>query len=209
MTSRSAWLGLSLTIVALGAPGAASAADAARGAQLSYTCQGCHGIPNYKNSYPVYSVPKLGGQHANYLVVALKAYASQERPHATMHAQAATMSEQDMQDVAAYLSGQELKSSGRAVGTAPKASQTCVACHGNDGVGILPEYPNRAGQHADYIENSLRSYRSGLRKNPVMGGMAAALTDADIEELAAYYSAQRPSLCSTDEIRKGGKCKGL
>jgi cytochrome c553 len=209
MTSRSAWLALGLTIVALGgAPGMVSAADAARGAQLAYTCQGCHGIPNYKNSYPVYSVPKLGGQHANYLVVALKEYASQDRPHATMHAQAATLSEQDMQDVTAYLSGQELKPSGKATGTAPKASQTCVACHGNDGVGILPEYPNLAGQHADYIENSLRSYRSGLRKNPVMGGMAAALTDQDIKELAAYYSSQRPALCSTDEIRKAGKCKG-
>ena len=209
MTSRSAWLALGLTIVALGgAPGMVSAADAARGAQLAYTCQGCHGIPNYKNSYPVYSVPKLGGQHANYLVVALKEYASQDRPHATMHAQAATLSEQDMQDVTAYLSGQELKPSGKATGTAPKASQTCVACHGNDGVGILPEYPNLAGQHADYIENSLRSYRSGLRKNPVMGGMAAALTDQDIKELAAYYSSQRPALCSTHEIRKAGKCKG-
>jgi len=209
MNSRSAWLALSLTIAALGAPGVASAADAARGAKLAYTCHGCHGIPNYKNSYPMYSVPKLGGQHAAYMVAALKGYVNQERPHATMHAQAATLSEQDMQDVAAFLSGQELKPTGRAVGAAPKASQTCVACHGNDGVGILPEYPNLAGQQADYIQNSLKAYRAGQRKNPVMGGMAAALTDQDIEELAVYYSSQRPGLCATDEIRKHGKCKGL
>jgi cytochrome c553 len=52
-----------------------------------------------------------------------------------------------MQDIAAYLSGQELKPTGKAVGTAPKAAQTCVACHGAEGVGILPEYPNLAGQH--------------------------------------------------------------
>jgi cytochrome c553 len=209
MTSRSAWLALSLTIAMLGAPSLASAGDAARGAKLAYTCHGCHGIPNYKNAYPVYSVPKLGGQHAAYLVVALKAYASQERAHPTMHSHAATMSGQDMADIAASLGGQELKPGGRAVGTAPKASQTCVACHGNDGIGILPEYPNLAGQHADYIEVSLRSYRSGQRKNPVMGGMAAPLTDQDIKELAAYYSSQRPGLCSTDEVRKGGKCKAL
>ena len=209
MTSRSAWLALSLTIAALGAPGVVSAADAARGEKLAYTCHGCHGIPNYKNSYPIYSVPKLGGQHAAYMVVALKEYASQERPHATMHAQATTMAAQDMQDIVAYLGGQELKPTGRAVGTAPKAGQTCVACHGNDGVGILPEYPNLAGQHADYIEQALKSYRAGQRKNPVMGGMAAALTDQDIKELAAYYSSQRPGLCATDEIRKHGKCKGL
>jgi cytochrome c553 len=208
MISRSAWLTLSLTIVALIAPALASAADAARGAKLAYTCQGCHGIPNYKNAYPVYSVPKLGGQHAAYLVVALKEYASQNRPHATMHAQAVTMTDQDMQDMAAYLSGQELKPGGHAVGTAPKAGQTCVACHGGDGIGILPEYPNLAGQHADYIEQALKAYRAGQRKNAVMGGMATALTDADIEALARYYSSQRPSLCSTDEIRKAGKCPG-
>jgi cytochrome c553 len=209
MTLRSAWLALSLTIVGLVAPGMASAGDAARGAKLAYTCHGCHGIPNYKNAYPVYNVPKLGGQHAAYLVVALKAYASQERAHATMHSHAATMSEQDMQDIAAHLAGQELKPTGKAVGAAPKAAQTCIACHGNDGIGILPEYPNLAGQHADYIQAALKAYRSGQRKNAVMGGMAAPLKDADIKELAHYYSSQRPALCSTDETRKGGKCKGL
>ena len=209
MTSRSAWLALSLTIVGFVAPGLASAADVARGAKLAYTCHGCHGIPNYKNAYPVYNVPKLGGQHTAYLVLALKAYSSQERAHATMHAQAATLSEQDMQDLAAYLAGQELKPTGKAVGAAPKAAQTCVACHGNDGIGILPEYPNLAGQHEDYIEAALKAYRSGQRKNPVMGGMAANLKDEEIRELAAYYSSQRPGLCSTAEIRDNGKCKAL
>jgi len=209
MTSRSAWLTVGLTIAALAVPGLAAAGDAARGEKLAYTCQGCHGIPNYKNSYPIYSVPRLGGQHAAYLVVALKAYSSQERAHPTMHSHAATMSEQDMQDMAAYLAGQELKPTGKAVGTMPKAAQTCIACHGNDGIGILPEYPNLAGQHEDYLRHALAAYRSGQRKNAVMGGMAAALTDADIRELASYYSSQRPGLCSTDEIRRQGKCPGL
>lgn len=209
MTWRPAWLAVGLTIAILGGTRTAAAADAERGATLAYTCHGCHGIANYKNAYPVYSVPKLGGQHAAYLVVALKAYASQERAHPTMHSHAVTMSEQDMQDMAAHLAGQELKPTGRAIGTAPKASQTCVACHGVDGIGILPEYPNLSGQHADYIENSLKGYRGGQRKNAVMAGMAGALTDQDIRELAAYYSSQRPGLCSTDEVRKAGKCKGL
>jgi len=207
MTSRSAWLALSLTIVGLAAPGLASAGDAARGAKLAYTCHGCHGIPNYKNAYPIYSVPELGGQHTAYLVVALKAYASQERAHATMHSQATTMSEQDMQDVAAHLAGEERKPTGKAVGAAPKAAQTCIACHGNDGIGILPEYPNLAGQHEDYLQTALRAYRSGQRKNPVMGGMAANLKDAEIRELAHYYSSQRPGLCSTDETRDEGRCE--
>ena len=208
MIFRSAWLAMSLTIVGLVASGTASAADAARGAKLGYTCQGCHGIPNYKNAYPVYSVPKLGGQHTAYIVVALKEYQTQERAHPTMHAQAFALSGQDMQDVAAYLSGTELKPTGKGVGAAPKAAQTCIACHGPDGVGILPEYPNLAGQHADYIEHSLKAYRSGQRKNPVMGGMAANLKDSEIRELAAYYSSQRPGLCATNETSKLGKCAG-
>jgi cytochrome c553 len=206
MTPRSAWLALSLTFALL-APGLAQAADAARGAKLAYTCHGCHGIPNYKNAYPIYNVPKLGGQHATYMVAALKEYKAQNRSHPTMHAQAATLSDADMADIAAYLAGTELKPTGRAVGTAPKASQTCVACHGNDGVGILPEYPNLAGQHEDYLLNALRNYKSGVRKNAIMAGMAAALTEQDIKELAKYYSSQRPGLCATDEIRKAGKCK--
>ena len=207
MTVRPAWLALSLTIVGLIVPGLAAAADAARGAKLAYTCQGCHGIPNYKNAYPMYSVPKLGGQHTAYIVAALKEYKALERAHPTMHAQAFNLAEQDMQDLAAALSGQELKPTGKGVGAAPKAAQTCFACHGPEGVGILPEYPNLAGQHADYIENALRAYRSGQRKNPVMGGMAANLKDHEIRELAAYYSSQRPALCSTNEIRDYGKCK--
>jgi cytochrome c553 len=208
MTSRSAWLALGLTIAGLAAPGLAAAGDAARGEKLAYTCHGCHGIPSYKNPYPVYNVPRLGGQHADYLVVALKAYASQERAHPTMHSHATTMSAQDMADISAYLAGQQLKPTGKAVGTLPKAAQTCIACHGNDGIGILPEYPNLAGQHEDYIRVALQGYRGGQRKNAVMGGMAAALTDADIRELARYYSSQRPGLCSTDEIREHGKCPG-
>jgi cytochrome c553 len=207
MTPRSAWLALSLTLATL-APGLVQAADTARGAKLAYTCHGCHGIPNYKNAFPVYSVPKLGGQHVAYMVAALKEYQEGNRAHATMHAQATTLKPADLTDIATYLGGVELKPSGRPVGTAPKASQTCVACHGNDGVGIMPEYPVLAGQHEDYLANSLRAYKGGQRKNPIMSGMAAPLTEQDIRELAKYYSSQRPSLCATDEIRKDGKCKG-
>ena len=208
MNSSSARVALSLTFALLAVPGSAVAGDTASGEKLAYTCHGCHGIPDYKNAFPVYSVPKLGGQHAAYIVVALKAYASQERPHATMHAHAATMSADVMEAIARYVSGDELKSSGHPVGTAPKASQTCVACHGNDGLGILPEYPNLAGQQQDYLEHALKAYRSGQRKNAVMAGMASTLTDDDIEQLAAYYSHQRPALCSTKDIREAGKCPG-
>ena len=88
-------------------PGAHAAGDGAAGKHKAQTCMGCHGTPGYSNAYPTYMVPKLGGQHAEYIVAALKAYASQQRSHKTMHANAVTLSEQDMADIAAYFAGSE------------------------------------------------------------------------------------------------------
>ena len=79
-----------------------AAGDAAAGKLKAFTCMGCHGIPSYNNVYPTYHVPKLGGQHAQYLVSALQAYKAGKRSHKTMQAQASSLSEQDMQDIAAY-----------------------------------------------------------------------------------------------------------
>jgi cytochrome c553 len=79
-----------------------AAGDAAAGKTKAFTCMGCHGIPNYNNVYPTYHVPKLGGQHADYIVAALQAYKSGQRNHATMRVQATTLSDQDMQDIAAF-----------------------------------------------------------------------------------------------------------
>lgn len=79
-----------------------AAGDPEAGRVKADTCMGCHGIPSYKNVYPTYHVPKLGGQHAEYLVDALRAYQEGQRQHPTMRAQAATMSEQDMLDIAAF-----------------------------------------------------------------------------------------------------------
>jgi cytochrome c553 len=77
--------------------------DAAKGKVESYTCIGCHGIPNYTNIYPTYRVPKLGGQHAAYIVQALQDYKNgTDRSHKTMHAQASSLSDQQMLDIAAY-----------------------------------------------------------------------------------------------------------
>ncbi|MBL4743114.1 MAG: cytochrome c [Cycloclasticus sp.] len=76
--------------------------NAAAGAVKGQTCLGCHGIKNYNNVYPTYHVPKLGGQHAAYLIAAMKAYKGGLRSHVTMYANVTDLSEQDMQDLAAY-----------------------------------------------------------------------------------------------------------
>jgi cytochrome c553 len=73
-----------------------------KGRLTSYTCTGCHGIKFYKNAYPNYHVPRLGGQNEAYIVSALKAYRSGERSHSTMQAQAGSLTDQDIADIAAY-----------------------------------------------------------------------------------------------------------
>jgi cytochrome c553 len=156
---------------------------------------GCHGIPGYRNAYPSFRVPKLGGQHADYLVIALQGYKDQTRPHATMHAQAVSLSDQDMRDIAANFVAQGELRPGAAADGAPEKAATCVACHGEGGVSIAPNWPSLAGQHRDYLEHALKQYKSGARKDPVMGSQAITLTDADIRELAAYFASQ-PGLFS-------------
>ena len=81
---------------------AAAKGDPQAGEIKAYTCTGCHGIPGYNNVYPTYKVPKIGGQNYEYLVSALQAYRDGERSHATMQQQASSMSDQDMEDLAAY-----------------------------------------------------------------------------------------------------------
>ena len=70
-----------------------------------------------------------------------------------------------------------------------KANQVCAACHGKDGVnGVLPSYPIIAGQYSDYLNQALMDYKSGARKNAVMGGIAATLTKEEMVGLARYFS---------------------
>lgn len=99
-------LGIALAVllpVAAQAAGANPASGKDAGRDKVSMCMGCHGIPGYKTAFPsTYNVPKLGGQHAAYIVKALQAYKSGDRTHPSMRAIAAGLSEQDMADVAAY-----------------------------------------------------------------------------------------------------------
>lgn len=94
--------GAAVLAAALSLPALAEGGKEA-GMEKANTCMGCHGIPGYNNAYPTYRVPKIGGQPVKYLESALKAYRSGDRPHGTMHAQAASMSDQDIADIAAYI----------------------------------------------------------------------------------------------------------
>lgn len=85
------------------ATGVQAAGDAEAGKKKFDTCAGCHSIVGYSNVYPTYRVPRIGGQNEQYLVDALKAYKNGQRNHETMTSQAASLSDQDIADIAAYV----------------------------------------------------------------------------------------------------------
>ena len=174
---------------------AQSAGDPGCGEILADTCMGCHGIKGYRNAYPSYRVPKLGGQHAEYLVLGLKGYKNLGRAHSTMQAQSADLSEQEMADLAAYFAAQgdlaesAVKSSAQ-IERGRAKSAVCAACHGETGLSETPNWPSLAGQHEDYLVETMMQYRRGDRDDPVMAGQLVNLTEDDIEDLAAFYAAQ-------------------
>jgi cytochrome c553 len=125
-----------------------------------------------------------------------------------MHAQASSLSDQDMEDIAAYLQGGEpVKPSSKIVGSVPPQVAPCAACHGENGLGVdaqmNPKPPVLAGQHIDYLEQALTTYRNGRRKNVVMGGMAKLLkSDDDVKIVAAYFASQPSPLVTAKTTSK-------
>lgn len=187
---------LLLVLITLGSPLAANAAgDPEAGAKKAYTCLGCHGVKHYVNTYPTYHVPKIAGQHEAYLVSALQAYRGKQRSHLSMQANANLLTDQDIADIAAYFASEGGKQpSSPATEAGIEQAETCAACHGADGNSVAPTNPILAGQYKSYIKQALRAYRSGERKNAIMAGFAAGLSDDDINKLAEYFSGAKGAI---------------
>jgi len=104
MMTRLHMLGLTVAAALLVTGSVHAEGDKAAGRKLVYTCNGCHGVTGYENAYPRYPVPKIVGQNAQYIVNALHGYKAGDRSHPTMGAQAQSLSDKDIEDIAAYLS---------------------------------------------------------------------------------------------------------
>jgi cytochrome c553 len=169
---------------------ALAAGDAERGALLTDTCLGCHGVEGYASAYPTYRVPRLGGQPAAFILAALNGYKDGQRSHPTMEAQAASLSEQDLADISAYIGSLGAAEQSGVVGAAPQAAATCAACHGAGGISAGPTFPNLAGQHEDYLVHALTQYKDGVRNNASMSAFATQLSEDDIKALARFFASQ-------------------
>ena len=196
---------------------AAQAQDAKAGEKKNAMCIGCHGSPGYQATFPeIHKVPMIAGQNAKYIVSALTAYQKGERKHPTMRAIAASLSEQDMADLAAFFSQQGKV----AEAAAPKAAEApaaavaallakgnCASCHGADfGTPIDPSYPRIGGQHADYLYAALKAYQvqnnaNVGRSNAIMSGMAAPFSRKELKLLADYLGSLPGELKTVPESR--------
>jgi len=156
------------------------------------SCASCHGSVGIS---PNDTWPNLAGQHAAYLVRILGAYKSGDQTDVMMSPIAKTLTDMDVQNLAAYyasLSCKPAEAASRPDNPAGKvlAAKNCAACHGETGLTSNPAWPKLAGQKPGYLVNVLKAFRGGLRKDPMMGGVVRGLSDADIENLAAFYAAQ-------------------
>lgn len=180
--------------------------DAAAGQTKAAVCAACHG-PDGNSLIDMY--PKIAGQHASYIkkqLVELKAAASGQigRVAPVMGPMALPLSEQDMDDLAAYFSSlkvtpiavpDDVVEAGKALymgGDMSRGLAACTACHGPRGSGVeQAKYPNLSGQHPAYIKAQLTAFRAGTRDNDPNGMMrdvAKKLTDQDIEALSKYVA---------------------
>jgi cytochrome c553 len=172
------------------APLAHAQGDAEQGAAIGYSCLGCHGIEGYRNAYPSYQVPRLGGQKRAYVENALRAYRDGRREHPTMGAQLGSLSDSDIDNVSAWLEqfGAVTDAATAESVSGIAAAGACVACHGEAGVGVVPQPPTLSGQHQDYLKAALQQYRDGSRSGTIMSAFAATLSEEDIEAVTRYYA---------------------
>ena len=191
---------IAATCAQLGSATAALAAgDATAGKTKSVSCAACHNADG-NSTNPAY--PKLAGQGADYLLKQLQEFKAGVRVNAIMAGMAAPLSPQDMEDLAAYFASQQvtrgttdpaLAAAGEAVfrgGNLNSGLAACSACHGATGAGNpAAKFPSLAGQHADYVELQLKSFRAMERANDagqMMRANAAKMTDAEIKAVASY-----------------------
>ncbi len=184
-------------------PVKAAKPDLAKGeASFNAACAACHGAGG-NSAVPVN--PSLAQQHPDYIVPQLQEFKSSKRANPIMMGMAASLSDEDMKNIGAWLGTQkakpgfakepELVALGERIyrgGIADRQIAACAGCHSPTGAGIPAQYPRLAGQHADYAVSQLTAFRDGVRKNSIqMTQVAAKMNDREIKAVSDYIAGLR------------------
>ena len=168
--------------------------DAVAGREKFKPCMQCHGKKPDAKTNTEGPAPKLGGQHAAYVVSALDDYAGGGRAHEGMKRVAKALATKDREDIAAFIARFEIKTltipGGGAATAIERKIENCRSCHGERGNSFTPYNPRLIGQDEAYLLKSLKDYKNGLRKNPTMVYVAKKLTEPELAEMSRYYAAQ-------------------
>jgi len=189
----------------------------AAGRAMAAGCAGCHG-ENGVTQTP--GMPSLVGQDPKYLIAAMKAYKNGQRKHDMMKSLLAALGDADFSNVALHYALQKpARAKTQAAGNAEagkSAAGACAGCHGELGVSAIPTTPSLAGQDAQYFAAAIKAYKDGSRKDETMKGLAAALDDSAVKNLAAFYARQQPRppkvrkpLTTAEWAARCDRCHGL
>ncbi|MGD2170608.1 MAG: c-type cytochrome [Gammaproteobacteria bacterium] len=190
-----------IVLVLSGLSFTAAAADIEAGKAKSATCAACHGADG-NSTNPIW--PSLAGQHASYIYKQLTDFKAGRRNNPTMTGMVATLNDEDMKNLAAYFESQKLKpipfdgdliEAGENIfrgGITSASIAACMGCHSPNGDGNGPAaWPSLKGQHPEYLVSQLQAFRQGARANDpnsMMRGVAARMSDTEMQSVAAYIA---------------------
>lgn len=163
----------------------AAADDPAAGRKVANMCRTCHGINGYAQT-PI--APHIGGEPKEYLEAQLMAFKSGTRQHEMMSVVTAGLTERQISDVAAWYASHNVTATLPDGVDPDDAPEACASCHGGDGISVLADAPNLAGEVNIYLDTQLKAFRIGKRKHETMSAVAAQLTDDEIREVANWYA---------------------
>jgi len=187
------------------------------GKTAAAACGGCHGETGTSKTP---GMPSLAGLDPNYLVAAMKAYKAGQRKNDMMKSLLASVTDPDMSNIALYYATQKPARAQTATPGDPAAGKSaaaaCAGCHGDQGVSGNPATPSLAGQDAQYLAATLRTYKDGSRSDETMKGLAASLDDNAMKNLSAYYATQQPQapnvrkpLTVAEWVERCDRCHGV
>ncbi|WGH78198.1 c-type cytochrome [Jannaschia ovalis] len=172
--------------LALAGVSPAAADDPAEGRKVANMCRTCHGLDGYAQ-IPI--APHIGGEPKDYLEAQLMAFKTGAREHEMMTIVTAGLSAQQISDVAAWYASHRATATLPAGVSEDEAPAACVSCHGADGISVLLDAPNLAGEVTIYIDTQLKAFRMGKREHAIMSEIAAGMSDAEIRAVSDWYAA--------------------